>query len=77
MNREIGHSRPQRHSSEAIEGTACNGCRCMHVVERKRKRGPVEEFWCDRKHARVDPFSVECDFDPGRFKLKGARKRPI
>ena len=50
----------QRHSSKAIEGTACDGCRSMCVITRGR-RVVREEFWCDWRHEVVDPHKVECD----------------
>lgn len=54
------HSRPERHGSGRIAGTRCDGCRAMSVIVRSSRLGNKEEYYCDRRHEKVDPFAVEC-----------------
>ena len=60
----VSHSHPQRRSARAIKGTPCDGCRCMCVIARGRKIRR-EDYWCEKRHGRVDPHSVECGFREG------------
>ena len=52
-------TRAQRHTSPAIKGAPCDGCRCCCVIHRG-KRIVVEEYYCEKRHAFVDPHAIEC-----------------
>ena len=65
MSFGMKHTRPARHSSEAIVGTKCDGCKCMEVIERKRMGAAYEVYWCSKKHGAVDPQTAECDVRKG------------
>ena len=54
-------TRAQRHTSPAIKGAPCDGCRCCCVITRGR-RIPVTEYWCDQKHMVVNPHEVTCNY---------------
>ena len=63
-HREYGY-RPLRHTSRSIEGTVCDGCRCLCVIERTRLRQQYEEYYCEWRHEVVHPQVMECGHRKG------------
>ena len=62
MSYQVDHSRPAKHWSEQIKGAACNGCRCLEVIQRKHRWHVYEEYWCSVRHEIVEPLAIECGY---------------
>ena len=49
------------HTSGAIKGTECDGCRCLDVIPPRGRTGR-ERYWCSARRERVEPRDVSgCD----------------
>lgn len=73
----IGHSKRERRWSPHILGTKCDGCNCMSVNDHGMYKTKKPEYWCEHMHEKIDPCNVECDYDPGKIKLRKPSKRPM